>query len=156
MAMQDCKPGKVGRKNGGFTLLELAVTLAVIVIVSSGVFLALRQPDRRAIDNAALQLQADIRYAQRLALMSGREHDVVFERAHNRYRIRELNPTREIRSVYFQNGVRLRYTNRNYISFQARGTASGSFTLTLESGRYSRQLTSTVSGGRIELRNTVY
>jgi len=139
----------------GFTLLELVIALAVIMIITGGVFLAIRQQDRRALYNAAYQLQADIRYAQRRALIGGRVLEVRFYPVYDMYRIRYARPYyTEIRRVYFQNGVNLRTTNRVFITFQPRGSASGSFTLTLESGRYRRDLTSTVSGGRIDIKVT--
>jgi len=141
------------RKKGGYTLLELVVTLALVMIVSGGVFMAVRQQERRALYNAAYQLQADIRYAQRITLISGRPHDIWFEPVHNRYRIRSLYPTETtIRYVYFQNGVRLRQTDRPSISYLARGTVGSPFTLTLESGRYRRRISVNISGGRAYVR----
>jgi len=140
-------------KSGGFTLLELAIALAVIMVVSAGVFLAFRQPDRRNLDNAALQLQADIRYAHRRTISSGQRYRVYFSRINNYYRIRPVGPGDEILRVYLQNGVQI-HANQNFLEFLPRGTSTAAVTITLTNGRYRRQLTSTVAGARIELRDT--
>ena len=146
--MQGHKPAKARQ---GFTLIELTITLAVIVIVTGGVFLTFRQPNRRALENASLQLQADIRYAQRRAMIGGRQFDVLFEPAHNRYRVRYLNPIQDIRVVYFTDGVQLRYSTLPRLIFHPRGTPNRGFTITLSNGRYWQDLTVTVSGGRVRI-----
>ena len=135
----------------GFTLLELTITLAIMAIVSGGVFLAFRQPDRRNLENASLQLQADLRYAQRRALIGGQPISVLFEPAHGRYRVVAAYSEEEIRAVYFRDGVRLRYSTRGELTFHTRGTPTGGFRIRLSNGRYWQELTSTVSGGRIEI-----
>ena len=143
------------RKSGGFTLLELTITLALIVIVAGTVFMGLRRQERRALYNAAYQMQADIRYAQRHALISGREVRVEFSRLHNRYRIMYASGCNaEIRSVYLQGtGVQIQYPINLNIGFLPRGTISGGgFTITLESGRYRRRMTITPSGGRVDIK----
>ena len=135
-------------KNGGFTLLELLIALAVIMIVSSGVFMALRTTQRRFLQNAMLTLQADLRYAQRRAVTEGQRIEVIFEPVHNRYRLRAVNTLEEIRIVYLQNGVRL-ITQRTMI-FHPRGTIGNPYRIELQAGnrRYSQQLTTVPSGGR--------
>jgi len=140
-------------KRKGFTLLELTIALAIIAIASGGIFLVFRQSPRRDLENASLQLQADIRYAQRRAIIEGRRIEVRINRYH--YVIRYVNPGGvfgEIRTVYFQNGVHIRQTNTNSIGFLPRGTVGGSGTLSLANARYEQNLTITVSGGRVEIK----
>ena len=74
---------KQNPRSGGFTLLELIIALAIIMIAGSGIFLAFRQSNRRALQNASLQLQADLRYIQRRARIEGRNFTIVFEQANN-------------------------------------------------------------------------
>jgi len=135
----------------GFTLLELVITLAVISIMGAVATLALRPTPRRHLHNASLQLQADLRYAQRRAIMEGRPHGIEFDIWQNRYRIMAFAPERELRVVYLQNGVWLGIPTHNRLHFTARGTASSGFSIRLHNEDYTRQLTATVSGGRIEL-----
>ena len=142
------------KKTGGFTLLELVIALAVLMLVSGSVFLALRPSNHRAIRSAALTLQADLRYAQRLAVIEGRRVDVLLERAHNRYRIIYGYPDEvEIRRVYFQDGVRLMDIERgNRVFFHPRGTPNYGNTIFLRHGRYDWRLTIVPSGGRVAVR----
>jgi len=135
----------------GFTLLEVVIALAIITIISGGIFLVVRQSPRRALHNASLQLQADMRYAQRRAIMEGRRFGIEFNTARNRYRIMATNPTEEIRVVYFEGRINLWYTTRTRLDFLPRGTASSGFRIRISNGRYEQQLTATVSGGRIEI-----
>ena len=147
------KQAKTAKKTGGFTLLELVIALAVLMLVSGSVFLALRPSNHRAIRSAALTLQADLRYVQRRAVMEGRRYDVILERAYNRYRIVYGYPCIiEVRRVYFQDGVRLlRFTGSECgrIGFHPRGTPAHSRTVTLSHGRLRWEVAVNVSGGRI-------
>jgi len=155
--MNPAVKARAAPKNGGFTLLELLITMAVIMIVSGGVFLTFRQPDRRALDSAMLQLQADARYAQRRALVSGQTYGIIFSRAENMYRIMSVEPNREIRRVYLQNGVELGYSTarvNHQLNFHPRGTPNSGFRVRLYSGRYFREMTVTVAGGRVEFHDT--
>ena len=145
------RAGPSAKRRSGFTLLELIIALALIVIVSSGVFLAFRQSDRRALHNASLMLQADLRYAQRRAMIEGRRVGVIFEPGLNRYRVVSTNPTTTLRTVYFHSGVRLRYNSFPQLHFTTRGTSSSGFTIWLYNGGYWQRLTATVAGGRIRV-----
>jgi Tfp pilus assembly protein FimT len=138
------------KKTSGLTLLELTVVLAVVMILSGGVVLGLRQADRRALNNASLQLQADLRYAQRRAVIEGRQFGVVFE-IPNRYRVVSTQPTRTIRTVYLRGGTRLLETSEERLMFLPRGTPSAGFRVTLAKGSHTQRLTATVSGGRIRI-----
>ncbi|MCL2405721.1 MAG: GspH/FimT family pseudopilin [Defluviitaleaceae bacterium] len=149
---------RTGRNNGGFTLLELVIALAIIVVISSGIFLAFRQPSRTALDQAMLQLQADMRYAQRMAVISGQQHAIHFDRANNMYRIMSLYPDNEIRRVYLQDGVELTYSTARLdhtIAFHPRGTATTAFRVRFAGGGYTRDITATLGAGRIEMHNAV-
>ena len=139
------------KSTSGISLLELLIVLAIFAIIGSGLVISLRQADRRALNNASLQLQADLRYAQRLAIIEGRRHGIVFEVENNRYRIIATAPERTIRTVYLQNGVRLVETSGDRLVFLPRGTVSGGFRINLGIGPYYQRLTATVSGGRIRI-----
>ena len=142
------------KARSGFTLLELVIALSVIMIVTGGVFLAFRPSPRRALENASLQLQADIRYIQRRAIAEGRRFDISFERRENRYRILGIDNNEDI-YVYFQNGVRLHALSidSNVVGFLPRGTSSHSLTIELRvDGRYSQRSTILLSGGRVDIK----
>ena len=131
--------------------MELIIALAIVMIATSGVFLAFRQSDRRALHNASLQLQADLRYAQRRAMIEGRRVGVIFEPALNRYRVVSTRPTVTLRTVYFENGVRLRYNSFPQLYFTPRGTSSSGFTIWLYNAGSWQRLTATVASGRIRI-----
>jgi len=142
-------------RNKGFTLLELLIALAIISIVSGGIFLAFRQSPRHNLESAVLQLQADIRYAQRRAIIEGQRVDVHIDLMENRYRIRLHGPNgiETIRTIYLQNGVSILQTNTVRIEFLPRGTPRGESPGTVEliNGRYRQYLTIIPSGGRVRI-----
>ena len=135
----------------GLTLIELVIVVGIIAIISTGVLVSFRGSEHRELQNASLALQADLRYAQRRAIMEGRRYGIIFEVQHNRYHIVLDSPRQTIRTVYLQNGVRLFEVSGPSLMFLPRGTASVGFRITLHNGSYSQQLTATVSGGRIRI-----
>jgi len=135
----------------GFTLLELAIVLGLISILALGVAMSVRGNDHRALEQASLTLQADLRYTQRRAIMEGQRVGIIFEPTHNRYRLVDSS-LQTIRTVYLQNGVTLLGTvGGNQLMFLPRGTASSGFRIILTNGSYMQHLTATVSGGRIQI-----
>ena len=141
----------IKKSKKGFTLLELTVALAILIIAAAGVFAATRHTERRALEHASLTLQADLRYAQRRSMLEGRSFGVFFEPARNRYSVVSVSPDRIIRTVYLEGGVNIASTSGARLHFLPRGTASGGFTVNLRNGVYWQRLTATVSGGRIQI-----
>lgn len=140
----------------GITLLELAVVMAVLTILTGGIMISLRQTGTRALNNASLQLQADMRYVQRRAVAEGRQFGIVFEIVNNRYRIiHQINPTapnpvfHTLRTVQVSGGARLVATSADRLVFHPRGTPSAGFSALLGYGSNTQRITATVSGGRI-------
>jgi len=140
-------------KNKGFTLLELIIVTAVILALSGGVMMHFRGANRRYLQNSSLTLQADLRYAQRRAMMEGRRVGIQFEPRHNRYHIITLNPATILRTVYLENGVELYSTTGSRLMFLPRGTASAGFRIIKHNYPYWQHITATVSGGRIHVFN---
>ena len=141
--------------NSGFSLLELIIALAVLMIISAVMFLGTRtrDPSYRNLANAALTLQADLRYAQRRAVMEGRRVGINFNPANNSYSIMTQNPTTTIRTVYLQNGVVLVETSHDQLMFLPRGTASSAFRITLNNAGYWQRITATLSGGQVRIHD---
>ena len=146
--------GKVSRllqHNKGITLLELSVVLAVLLIVSGGVMIGFRQADRRALHHASLQLQADLRYTQRRAIMEGRPFGIVFDVTNNQYRIVSERPARTLRTEAIPNGVLLSETSAPRLMFHPRGTPTAGFRITLAYKGNTQRITASVAGGRIRV-----
>ena len=142
----------MGSCSKGFTLLELIIVLAIIAIASGGIFLTARTSQKRELYLASRQLQADIRYAQRLAIATGQRHDVIFEAQYNRYNIAQTSPSNIIKTVYMPGSVKLTFSTDRMLGFLPRGTASRGFRIILGNGNYLQHLTVTVSGGRVEIQ----
>ncbi|MCL1884318.1 MAG: GspH/FimT family protein [Defluviitaleaceae bacterium] len=144
--------------NKGVTLIELTIALAVLTIIAGAVVLGVsaEHRDSQMLYNAAVELQADMRYAQRRSIQEGRRVYILFEPSLNRYRMFNRNPYNAIRTVYFDTvnlvGTSFNPHNSaiNRINFTPQGTASASGTVTLSNGRDLLNLTTTVSGGRVD------
>ncbi|MDR0272192.1 MAG: GspH/FimT family protein [Clostridiales bacterium] len=145
--------------NKGITLLELTVATAVMIVVLGVVVVGFSgdNSDYRALANASLTLQADMREAQRLAVMEGRRIGVIFEISQNRYHLVVDNPRTIIRTVNFKDGVRFAnptsYTG-NSVYYLPRGTATPG-TVELINGNYYRRITTTLSGGQVRLHDII-
>ena len=146
---------RIKKSTQGLTLIELAVVLGLLAILSGTVFLSLRGNVARDLQNTSYVLQADLRYAQRRAIITGNRHGVIFEVQNNRYHVVQDVPRLVLRTVYLNQGVRFLETSGVQLMFLPRGTASAGFRITLASGGYSQQLTATVSGGRIRIFDVI-
>ena len=138
----------------GFTLIELVMVLGVMTVVTTGIFIATRASHNRALYDALVVLQADLRYIQRRSMTEGRAHEIVFDRGNNRYVI-GIDGVRgeagRIRTVYLPNGVAFNYVNAVRVVYTARGTASPGFTVEVTNGRYRQRLTGQVGTGSINI-----
>ena len=145
------------KNSSGFTLLELTIAMAVIMIVSGGIFLGTRGNNNayRTLEAAALVLQADLRYAQRRAIMEGRRVGIFFEPAFNRYTLITQSPFSTIRTVYLQDGVVLEETSHPRLMFLPRGTASSAFRITLNNDMYTQRITATLGGGQVRIHDII-
>ncbi|MCL2189103.1 MAG: GspH/FimT family protein [Defluviitaleaceae bacterium] len=142
---------KTLRDTRGVTLLELAAVLALLLVLSGGAAIGFRQTNRRALHNASLQLQADMRYAQRRAIMEGRQFGVVFDIPNNNYRIISTRPRRTLRTVQIPNGVQLLESSAPQLLFHPRGTPTAGFRVILEHSGNTQRITASVAGGRIRV-----
>jgi Tfp pilus assembly protein FimT len=145
------------KATSGVTLLELTVAMAVLMAVVGVIFVGTRgdNSDYRALQNAALTLQADLRYAQRRAVTEGRRVGIQLDPANNRYRIITTQPLLQtLRYVYLD--VEILSTNHldNRILYLPRGTANPG-TLLLRNGRHTQRITTTLSGGQVRIHDII-
>jgi len=125
--------------------------MAILTILAGGTLIGLRPMGNRTLHNASLQLQADMRYVQRRAVIEGRSFGIVFNIADNYYRIIQTLPERTIDTIFLPDGVRLVETSATRLMFLPRGTPSAGFRVILGRGSDTQRLTATVSGGRIRI-----
>ena len=144
----------------GYTLLELVIVLAVIAAITGGIMLSARSADRIALQQASYALQADFRFAQRMALTEGRRWGIQFDILGNQYhiftpeRIFNVETERYYRTVPLSGGVELVNTNATggSVIYLPRGTIDRAFHVRLAKGRYEQRLTGTLGAGRIEIK----
>ena len=73
------RPRAADRRREGFTLLELAIALALITIVSVIAIPAFYAQPAVTLDNASVLLARDLRYAQNEAAMRGVNTQITFD-----------------------------------------------------------------------------
>jgi prepilin-type N-terminal cleavage/methylation domain-containing protein len=145
---------KTLKANRGLTFIELVIVLAVMAVISGSVAFSVRSAERRALDGASRMIQADMRFAQRMAIIDGRTWDISFDRVRHQYTLNPLGPEPAM-TIDLPNGVRIlntTFAGGDRTSYTPRGTPGRSGTITLTKGRYTQDLTVVPSGGRVEIK----
>jgi len=130
------------------------IVLGIMAVLGGTTLVTARGIQRRTLHNTSLAIQADLRRAQRLALIEGRRWRVNFDIENNRYFIHPLPRSFGDHAyiVYLPRGVEIEgFAPRSFLEYLPRGTPTSGFSLVLRSGSYQQQLTATVSGGRIAI-----
>ena len=151
--------GSGGAGQAGVTLLEIIIALAVTLIISLGLSAAGARSEQRALYNACLQLQADIREAQHRAVLEGVNYTISFLPADGCYKMYKT-PLKVDKAVYFEKGVSydaskglnsVTFQNNKTLTFSPRGTPSGGGAVYLKAGGYSQKVTVVLSSGRASI-----
>jgi len=141
----------------GVTLAEVVIVLAVLaVIAANATFVPV---ERRQTVSAAVELQADIRYVQRVALIEGRRTRIMFNIEENYYILQkwEDGAYNTIRKVALGPSVKKLYTNASgaSVGFTARGTTGDACTINISSDKYTAVLTVNVGAGRVKITEII-
>jgi prepilin-type N-terminal cleavage/methylation domain-containing protein len=136
----------------GLTLIELTVVLAVVSVVTIGAVMSSGAAERRLLYNTSLKLQADLRYAQRMAIIEGHDYGVIFTAgSYMVFTVDEINSDLIKSDVGLPDGVSFMHAPPARVHYLPRGTISDGFTVTLRTKRYKQELTGVPSGGRIKI-----
>jgi type II secretory pathway pseudopilin PulG len=140
----------------GITLLELIIALAVILIVSVGLTAPMSRSDRRTLNQASLQMQADIRLAQQMAIIEGQRYYIVLNPQRGSYSI-GTSRIRANETIFLENGVSFdqsrgiggnNFTD-SWFGFTPQGTLTNmAGRIFLRAGNYRQELTVLVGTGR--------
>jgi prepilin-type N-terminal cleavage/methylation domain-containing protein len=138
--------------NKGFTLIELTIAMTVLTVITAVVLVGTSSDakERRALQNVASTLQADMQYAQRRAITEGRRVEIHFEPQSNRYYIMSFEPTIQVfRTVNFSDSVELIASSYqgNSLTYLPRGTGNAG-RVSMKNGRHLLEITTTVSGAQ--------
>jgi prepilin-type N-terminal cleavage/methylation domain-containing protein len=144
-------------KQHGFTLIELAVALAVMAILTGIAFGSFGWMDRKILNDTSQQLASDIRYTQRMAMIEGLRWGITIDEKNNAYLVMRQRPIKAEtkKTVRLSHGVRFRRVNRPSFEYLPRGTITGGFTIWLSKGKYWQRITAVPSAGRIEVKPVV-
>ena len=148
------------KNHNGFTLLEVTIALAILLVVSTGLIAGTRQRDSRRLEHATTMLHADIIYAQRRAINEGVRIGILFGERYTYQLISRSAPGHPAwfytigEPIPFASGAWFHNsTGGNEIIFLPRGTVNQATTIQLRigpgSGNYQQNTTITVSGGRV-------
>ena len=143
----------------GFTLVELVIVAGIVAFIGATTVAVSSNLQRRTLENAALALQADMRRAQRMAMLEGIRWRVEFCLENNSYTIRSMTRDANRYVVYLPNGVVFEYFPRAFVDYLPRGTLGGGggfgtgtgFSMTLRNGRHTQRMTVLPVTGRIAL-----
>lgn len=153
---------KSGRRKGtgfdkGVTLIELIIVLSVGFILLQGCLLSLSSLDRRRLQQASVELQGDLRYAQRRAIMEGVRYKVAFDRTSDSYDVIRMekgtNRGETIKAVTLPDGITIYRVNISYVEYNPRGTDNRAFTVVLKKGAYMAEMTGNVGAGRVSIKS---
>ena len=89
------KTGKSGRREAGFTLLELMVVIFIIALAAGIVFPRLPEPEGTRLKSSARNLASGIRFLNDQAIITKKVYRLHLELGENTTRISELSPTGE-------------------------------------------------------------
>lgn len=142
--------------NNGVSLLELTVVMAVMMLVLGIALFGARAGDRahQNLNEASRVLQADIRYAQRLAIIEGERIRLIFAERERRYTLVRPSTQEVIRSVDLPQGVSV-VGFVNVLEYLPRGTVNVGMTITLRNERFSQSITITPVTGRAHIYDPV-
>ena len=151
-------------KTKGFTLVEVVIVLAITVIVSGVAAVSLGSLEKKRISAACDELVGDLRYAQRMAVLQGREYSVQFDTLNNGYELyytknSGTNVLEKVldKQVSFDNGVTLLSVNASgrLVSYTPMGTTGDACTIVLQTDGYSASITVNVGSGRVLIKEIV-
>jgi competence protein ComGD len=145
---------KMANKHG-FTLAELIIVLGILAIMWAVVSLSMDGLRRQSLNSASLTLQADIRYAQQMAIMEGRRWQVDFDIENNSYTIRRdsiLDTADYRRDVILPNGVTIEVNFKDqFLHYTSKGTVNRAGTIWLRSGSFMQRSTVALGTGRVRV-----
>lgn len=148
------------RTSRGFTLLEVMVVLAILSIVTAiGIPNFRGHMHQMRLESAALQMVADIRYLQQLAMAKEEEtsnYYITFTPGLNRYRLHRNTPAFKI--VDLPPGVNLESTNfenhRLRINIRGLPPTGGTVILYSEGAKKHKYVVVSTITGRVRVSDT--
>jgi len=149
------RTGKALGSESGITLIELSIALAVTVIIGSGVFVAASgDHGRRSLYNACVSFRNDIRYAQRMAVITGDKYRIIVNVGMNRYYMFRFVNIKYVteKIVDMPEGVKISDTSNLYeVTYNPWGTPDQAGTIRVDGSGYYQKITVIPSSGRAEL-----
>jgi prepilin-type N-terminal cleavage/methylation domain-containing protein len=147
----------------GFTLIELIIVLAILIIISSIALPSFTVSEQWILKATAQEMVNDIRSVQMTAVHTGKNYNFEIHLDEKFYRIRMDNPLastikyvelddciHSITSTLSREGYGGSYTNYRIITYTPTGIPSqtGSITIKTKSG-YETEITIAVATGRV-------
>ncbi len=147
------------REQSGFTLLELTVVLALLVLMMGMVVPNLYGSWRRERDRAAVrQLMTTMRTARSLAATKHRRVRVFLDLARGRYQLEGSPRTVDVSQHFRLGDAHLvwqdREARRGYVAFYGDGSSSGGYLALVDRGGKIQVLDVEILTGRVSLKAT--
>lgn len=148
-----------GREQSGFTLLELTVVLALLVLMMGMVAPNLYGSWQRERDRAAVRkLMTTMRTARSLAATRHRQVRVFLDLAQGRYQLEGSPQTVDVSQNFRLGEAHLvwqdREARRGYVAFYGDGSSSGGYLALVDRGGKIQIMDVEILTGRVSLKTT--
>ena len=136
----------------GITLMETIIALAISMILAASLIRPGINKNKRELYNACLQLQSEIRFAQKAALLGATVCRIHILEDYCQV-VLSGSSYMEVEKKNFPDGITAQHDlSRTYIEFTPRGTVSGAITVTMKSpSGYQQKVTVLPVTGRVSI-----
>jgi len=149
------------KQEKGFTIIELVIVMAIMVIIGGVAFTGFIPRERRELEQTAIYIATDIRHIQEMAIQTNSAHFISFFPIANTYEtsiqeghtLRVLTRRRLVnQDIALVTGV---LGGVSQFKFTPRGTVTPAGRIIIQSQNYSIEMTINLGSGRVHIQDPI-